>query len=278
MLHIKFGVNWLLDLGEEAKNRFSRWPPSWISDWNDFSYSWSTSHPDASYQVLSQLAQGCRRSRLLKQLLTPHDGHWLTTIAHHEHFVLRWANKAGSSPTHNALYQRLSFKAFLVLKKYIFKCFLTSMGMAAFLSVKHDHLNKCSIPLWQYAPHEVWWKVARWFQRKMHLKTSWFYTLVQGRYKTQSFLKLIRGSITEKKHVNQINSFKKLQSQQQQMTFWFFLSFIENKTRHFMWIICQADDSHEMSRLIFFVKIIRMLSATILLGTLRVKAQWLVKD
>ena len=33
-----------------------------------------TSHPDASYQVLSKLARGCRRSRLLNQLLTPHDG------------------------------------------------------------------------------------------------------------------------------------------------------------------------------------------------------------
>ena len=93
MLPSKFGVNWPFGSGE-AKNRFSRWwpwRPSWISVRNDFSYFWSTSHPDASYQVSSQLAQGCRRSRLLKQLLTPHDGHWLTTIAHHEHFVLRWA-------------------------------------------------------------------------------------------------------------------------------------------------------------------------------------------
>ena len=47
----KFGVNWLLGLGVEAKNRFSRWRPwrpSWISDRHDFSYFWSTSHPDAS--------------------------------------------------------------------------------------------------------------------------------------------------------------------------------------------------------------------------------------
>ena len=100
MLPSKFGVNWLFGSGEEAKNRFSRWRPSWISDRNDFSYFRSTSHPDASYQVSSQLAQGCRRSRLSKQLLMPHDArcttddrHWLTTIAHHEHFVLRWANK-----------------------------------------------------------------------------------------------------------------------------------------------------------------------------------------
>ena len=35
MLPTMFGVNWLLGLGEEAKNRFSRWPPwrpSWISN------------------------------------------------------------------------------------------------------------------------------------------------------------------------------------------------------------------------------------------------------
>ena len=38
MLPSKFGVNWPFDSGEEAKNRFSRWRPSWISDRNDFSY------------------------------------------------------------------------------------------------------------------------------------------------------------------------------------------------------------------------------------------------
>ena len=35
----EFQVNWPFDLGEEAKNRFSRrssWRPSWISDQNDF--------------------------------------------------------------------------------------------------------------------------------------------------------------------------------------------------------------------------------------------------
>ena len=48
--------------GEEAKNRFSIWQPSWISDRHDFSYFLSTSHPDASYQVWSQLAFRFRRS------------------------------------------------------------------------------------------------------------------------------------------------------------------------------------------------------------------------
>ena len=38
------------------KNRFSRWRNSWISDLEDFNYFLSTSHPDTSYQVLSQMA------------------------------------------------------------------------------------------------------------------------------------------------------------------------------------------------------------------------------
>ena len=94
---------------KKGKNRFSRWPPSWISDWNHFSYfyiykssrcflpifkstgplvqenkrkkvsrwlpwgpSWisdpnnlsyfrSTSHPNVSYQVSSQMAFQFRR-------------------------------------------------------------------------------------------------------------------------------------------------------------------------------------------------------------------------
>ena len=49
-----FWVNWPFGAGEEPKTRFSRWQ-SWISDRNDFSYFWSTSHPDASYLVSSQL-------------------------------------------------------------------------------------------------------------------------------------------------------------------------------------------------------------------------------
>ena len=61
MLPTKFGVNWPFGSGEEAKNRFSRWlpwRPSWISDRHDFSYFWSISHPNASYQVWSLLGLG----------------------------------------------------------------------------------------------------------------------------------------------------------------------------------------------------------------------------
>ena len=52
-----------LSVQDEAKNRFSRWLPwwpSWISDRHNFSYFWSISHPNASYQVWSQLAFGFR--------------------------------------------------------------------------------------------------------------------------------------------------------------------------------------------------------------------------
>ena len=56
MLPIKVQVKWHFYSREEAKNGFSRWPL-----WNDFSYFWSTSQPDASYQVSSQLAFWFRR-------------------------------------------------------------------------------------------------------------------------------------------------------------------------------------------------------------------------
>ena len=113
MLPTKFQINWPFGSGEEAKTRFSRWPPrqpSWIfrlgfliwtflaifdlqvtlmlptesqANWlfsseeevktgfqdglggqrNNFSYFWSTSHPDTFYRVSSQLAHQFSRSK-----------------------------------------------------------------------------------------------------------------------------------------------------------------------------------------------------------------------
>ena len=60
MLPNKFLVNMPLGSRGEVKNRFSR-QPLWISDRNYFSYFLSTSHPDASYPVSSQLAFQFRR-------------------------------------------------------------------------------------------------------------------------------------------------------------------------------------------------------------------------
>ena len=79
MFRTKFQASWPFGSEEEVKNRFSRWPvwwPSWKSDRNEFSYFLSTSYPDASYEVSSQLDQW--RGRLLKQIVdaarrTPHD-------------------------------------------------------------------------------------------------------------------------------------------------------------------------------------------------------------
>ena len=81
MLPTKFQVNWAFGSGEEAKNRFSRWRPSWIFNQNTFSYFLSTCHPDASYQVSSQLAQRYR-SRLLNNLLTPHEAQCMQDEGH----------------------------------------------------------------------------------------------------------------------------------------------------------------------------------------------------
>ena len=75
MLPTKFQVNWPFGSGEEAKNRFSRWPPSSISDGNDFNYFWSTSHPDASYQLSSQLAFGFMGFPGEKRKIDFQDGH-----------------------------------------------------------------------------------------------------------------------------------------------------------------------------------------------------------
>ena len=76
MLSSKFGVNWPLIQEKKQKIDFQDGRHGGhlgFSIGTILAIFGSTGHPDASYQVSSQLAQGCRRSRLLKQLLTPHD-------------------------------------------------------------------------------------------------------------------------------------------------------------------------------------------------------------
>ena len=83
MLPTKFRVNWHLGFGEEAKNKFSRWMPlwpSWIFDLHDFNYFWSTSHPNASYQVSNQLAFPCRRNEKIDFQEGGHLGFPIGTI------------------------------------------------------------------------------------------------------------------------------------------------------------------------------------------------------
>ena len=59
ILWMTFQINWSFGSGEEGQKRFSTWQlwrPSSISNQNNFSYFWSTSHLDTSYQVLRQMA------------------------------------------------------------------------------------------------------------------------------------------------------------------------------------------------------------------------------
>ena len=94
----KFQVHWPFGSGEEVKNRFSRWPPwwpSWISDWNNFSHFWSTSHPNASYQVSSQMAfrSGETKNRFSR---------WLpwrpSRISHQNNFSYFWSKSHPKLP------------------------------------------------------------------------------------------------------------------------------------------------------------------------------------
>ena len=56
----------------------------------------------------------------------------------------------------------------------------------------------------------------------------------------------------------------------------FYLFFRENKSWHFMWIISQADDSHEMSILVFSEKKKKVSSAAVVIGALRINSAFYV--
>ena len=68
MLPTQLQVNWPFGSGEEAKNRFSTWPPrqpSWISDQNDFSYFFIYKSPRCflpSFNSIGLLVQEKKRT------------------------------------------------------------------------------------------------------------------------------------------------------------------------------------------------------------------------
>ena len=67
MLPTKLRVNWSFESKEESKNRFSRWlpwGPSWKSDWHDFSYFSSTSHPIVSLTSLESNGLSVQEKKL----------------------------------------------------------------------------------------------------------------------------------------------------------------------------------------------------------------------
>ena len=79
ILPIKFGVNSPYNSGIEAQNRFSRWRLwlSWISNHNNFSYFWSTSH---------------RTVRTKYPVSWPYAGLWLVNFSSGRKFVEKEEN------------------------------------------------------------------------------------------------------------------------------------------------------------------------------------------
>ena len=111
MLPTKFQVNCPFSSGKQVKNRFSRWPSSWISDLNNFSFFFlSTSHLDTSYQVSSQLAFQFRRRSKNRFLRWPQ---WRPSwISDRNIFRYFWST---SHP--DASYQVSSWLAFLFRRR-----------------------------------------------------------------------------------------------------------------------------------------------------------------
>ena len=102
ILPTKIRANWLFGSGEEAPNRFSRWRL-----WRPLRFPIETilviliymssrcfepSFESIGPGVQKELAlANCWHHTTHGGRWTTHDGHWLITIAHLEHFMLRWA-------------------------------------------------------------------------------------------------------------------------------------------------------------------------------------------
>ena len=112
MTYAKIQPQGILGSGEEIFKGFYHrwaWPPPWSMDCDHFSNFSFPLPKEAPYEIWAKLAQGLQRRSRLKMLTdggadawtdarrTTDDGHSLTTIAHHEHFVLRWAKNTSRS-------------------------------------------------------------------------------------------------------------------------------------------------------------------------------------
>ena len=181
MLSTKFQVSWPFDSGEEAKNRFSRWPPwlpSWIFDRNDFSHFLSTSHLKASNQVLSPLAQRCRRSRLLKQLLTLQDewqtmhyGYWLITTAH------RAENKQITTAT-----AYLKMQMFYIIPQELLGTSLNSYPATKISDLGYSHLSTHYFPCFASIYFTLTYVIYQWlanfkWNSSDHLMNMWWWVM-----------------------------------------------------------------------------------------------------
>ena len=78
MLPSKFGVNWPFSSGEEAKNRFLRWPqwwPSWISDQHNFSFFFIYKSPRCFLARLESIGLSVQEKRKIEFQDGHHSGH-----------------------------------------------------------------------------------------------------------------------------------------------------------------------------------------------------------
>ena len=76
MLPTKFRVNWPFSSEEEGQNRFSRWPPSWISDRNDFSYFYINKSSWCFLQIFKSTGPLVQENKRKKEFQDGcHDGH-----------------------------------------------------------------------------------------------------------------------------------------------------------------------------------------------------------
>ena len=76
MLPTKFRVNWPFNSEEEGKNRFSRWPPSWISDRNDFSYFYINKSSWCFLRIFKSTGPLVQENKRKKEFQDGcHDGH-----------------------------------------------------------------------------------------------------------------------------------------------------------------------------------------------------------
>ena len=76
MLPTKFRVNWPFSSEEKGKNRFSRWLPSWISDWNDFSYFYINKSSRCFLPIFKSTGHLVQENKRKKEFQDGrHDGH-----------------------------------------------------------------------------------------------------------------------------------------------------------------------------------------------------------
>ena len=121
------------------------------------------------------------------------DRHWLTTIAHHAHFMLRWAKNpskfssvASVKSSNSQQFSHINVMGLIQMhreanltcrkrsnvKKKIFKGSYHIWAWWPSWSTYSDHFNNLSFPWLKKAQYEIWANLAQWLQRRRNLKFS----------------------------------------------------------------------------------------------------------